>query len=121
MSDRELLELAAKAAGYDTTHRMNADRLKLDPPVDALFVRDEKGLVSTGWNPLSNDEHAFRLAVKLCLEVKPCADGVVVNHMYQDQSQRCWWANYCNHSDSYAATRYVIVRAAAEFDKAESC
>lgn len=44
MTDRELLELAAKAAGYD------------------LLVRDN-------WNPLTDDGDALRLAVKLQIDV----------------------------------------------------
>lgn len=64
-TDRELLELAAKAAGYDTRHPMNAERLKLDPPVMSLVIPG----VGTAWNPLSDDGYALRLAVKLRLVV----------------------------------------------------
>jgi hypothetical protein len=59
--DRELLELAAKACGFDTSHRWNAERLTLDPPVVALCIDG----VSTGWNPLDDDGDALRLAISL--------------------------------------------------------
>lgn len=61
MTDRDLLELAARACGYDTTHHWNAERLALDPPVDALCIAE----VSTGWNPLEDDGQALRLAIAL--------------------------------------------------------
>ena len=61
MTDRELLELAARACGYDTSHNWNAERLELDPPVDALCIAE----VSTGWNPLEDDGQALRLAISL--------------------------------------------------------
>ena len=61
MTDRELLERAAHACGYDTSHRWNAERLTLDPPVDALCIDG----VSTGWNPLEDDGQALRLAIAL--------------------------------------------------------
>ena len=59
MDDRELLELAAKAAGVDPT--------KLKTP----YVSQD-GL-ATGWNewnPLTDDGDALRLAVKLRLDVE---------------------------------------------------
>lgn len=54
MTDRELLELAAKAAGYDVTW------LK-----DSQFIhgRDD------WWDPLTDDGDALRLAVKLHMQV----------------------------------------------------
>lgn len=54
MTDRELLELAAKAAGYE---------------VEESSVGGEKNLYREGelvpWNPLENDGDAFRLAMDL--------------------------------------------------------
>ncbi|WP_031254262.1 hypothetical protein [Curvibacter lanceolatus] len=64
MTDRELLESAARAAGYTTDHKWNAERLLLDPPVMALVAYRDGELVSTGWNPLENDGDAFRLGIK---------------------------------------------------------
>lgn len=50
MTDRELLEMAAKAAGIE---RLSFDRVRRDWP----------------WNPLDDDGDALRLAVKLRLIV----------------------------------------------------
>ena len=41
-SDRELLEWAAKAAGYTTNHPWNAERLTFNPPV-AYQIEDANG------------------------------------------------------------------------------
>lgn len=115
MSDRELLELAAKAVGFDTTHRMNAERLQLDPPVDALLVRRDGELVTTGWNPLADDGDALRLAVKI-----KCATDVGGNvcfaivediNFFEEQAQDFG-------GDLCAAMRRAIVKAAAAIGKA---
>jgi hypothetical protein len=90
MNDRELLELAAKAAGielkYDTFGQSeNADR------------------VYCYWNPLTDDGDALRLAVKLGLMGAP-------RHTID-------FVAALADSDPYAATRRAIVRAAAEIGK----
>ena len=101
MTDRELLELAAKAAG-------------MKPASDGVIYA---GLGSREWNPLTDDGDALRLAVKLRLDVihnEPrdndawvmaggdlnCVEDV------EDESMRA------------AATRRAIVRAAAEIGRA---
>ena len=53
MSDRELLEAAAKAAGIDWADGH-----------ESTGLRDQNGKV---WNPLADDGDALRLAVKLRL------------------------------------------------------
>lgn len=113
MTDRELLELAAKAAGYNTGHRWNRERLEMDTPVMAMVVHDSAGqLVSTGWNPLDDDGQALRLAVKL---------GICVVFMEDNDSVG---AEHSRHGviiieamDNFG-TRRAIVRAAAEIGKA---
>lgn len=57
MNDRELLELAAKAAGYT-----------VDADGDRTDVRDNGG-GPMRWNPLDDDGDAMRLANKLGLDV----------------------------------------------------
>jgi hypothetical protein len=96
MSDRELLEAAAKAAGV--VYRLHDERLFVDGPFD-----------STGeWNPLTDDGCALRLAVKLQIDVKHYGDHVVA-----------WWQDYFGtdriayDGDPAAATRGAIVLAAA--------
>lgn len=90
MNDRELLELAAKAAGIDTTRCLQYE--------DGAF--DWPGKVGR-WNPLTDDGDAFRLAVKLGIDVFP-------------------WQNKTHDERTIgieAATRRAIVRAAAEIGR----
>lgn len=103
MTDRELLELAAKAAGIVLAHP----------------VSDAGGILGPGslrLNPLTDDGDALRLAVKLRLTVS------------WDRYDDCDYATatpYGTHQgydcivgqDPYAATRSAIVRAAAEMIK----
>jgi hypothetical protein len=106
MNDRELLELAAKAAGIDWVDGH-----------ESAGLRDQNGTV---WNPLTNSGDALELAVKRGMEVntdwaKLCVrvwDGI--GEYYYEQlstdSINC-------DIDPYAATRRAIVRAAAEIGK----
>jgi hypothetical protein len=98
MSDRELLELAAKAAGITGTYF-------------SAFAGGEAPL-SDGhgpWNPLTNSSDALRLAVKLRLDIEWLdADTVFVG------------GGPCVHvsrEGADAATRRAIVRAAAELGR----
>lgn len=109
MTDRELLELAAKAAGYDTSHSWNAKRMKMQPPVIGLWIP----AVHTCWNPLEYSGQAFDLAVKLRLTIEmgsPLRTFVVVRT--SDSNWREWREKY-ESKDPGAATRRAIVRAAA--------
>jgi len=113
LNDRELLESAARAVGYDTSHSANAERLTLDPPVASLWIRDERGLVMTAWNPLTDDGDAFRLGVNIGLIVNtpsPIGEYAIVKFYDIDVWER---VSDCR----YAATRRAIVRAAAEIGK----
>ena len=100
MTDRELLELAAKAAGYAISHRWNEERLLLNPPVIDLCIPG----VSTGWNPLTDDGDALRLAVKLELFD---LDRLLVDLDIED-------AKTSTNRDPCVATRRAIVIAAAK-------
>ena len=96
MSDRELLELAAKAAG-------------IDPNWDGLFWQ---------WNPLTDDGDALRLAVRLGLAIRALEKCVYVEsdpETLLGQSTVSELEMY--KGDPYAATRLAIVRAAAEIGK----
>lgn len=100
MSDRELLELAARAAGIDW----------FDEPA----AKQGKGLhMKHGpfWNPLADDGDALRLAVKLDIEIEPVPFGgraiVRDDDDYGEQFDE-------ESPDRMAATRRAIVRAAAE-------
>lgn len=95
MTDRELLELAAKAAGIEIIQMPPGIYRKTTGarPEDNVF-----GLPT--WNPLTDDGDAFRLAVALRL-----MDEVpVMNSQYASVNP-------------LAATRLAIVRAAAEIGR----
>jgi hypothetical protein len=106
LTDRELLEAAAKAAGielrdwYDSAQAFN------------LALSHSR----SWWNPLTDDGDALRLAVKLRLRVKPpnvdtatvfCVEGDVL------------LSAVVSRGEHYAATRRAIVRAAAEIGRAK--
>lgn len=124
MNDRELLELAAKAAGYDTSHPMNAERLMMQPPIPALCIAG----VSTGWDPLQDDGHALRLAVKLGISITPYPiyDEVARHSVIAKQRRRSDAMREANPTeamelygdDPRSATRRAVVRAAAEIGRA---
>ena len=96
MSDRELLEAAAKAAGGHIEEEDTGD----------LWLLVE-GLSPAVWNPLTDDGDALRLAVKLGIVATPL--GCVVQ-AFKDGGMV---ATEDLREDPYAATRRDIVRAAA--------
>ena len=116
-SDRELLAWAAKAAGYTTNHPWNAERLTLNPPVDALVVQDENGVVHTAWNPLDDSGAAMNLAVDLDLAIVPYPIYNKQKHSVLVQKKNLDEPRFekmeLHGDDPRAATRRAIVRAAA--------
>ena len=105
MTDKELLELAAKAAGY---------RIKRKSRDYGLVIWNEKS-EPIFWNPLTEDGDALRLAVKLHM----CLDTFDVDEKEHTVAWKTL-SNECreNHNDDpYTATRRAIVRAAAEIGK----
>ena len=120
-SDRELLELAAKAAGYTTNHPWNAERLTMNPPVDALYVMNENGVVHMAWNPLDDSGAAMNLAVDLDLAIVPYPiynkqkHSVLVKKNNLDEPR--FEKMELHGDDPRAATRRAIVSAAAEIGK----
>ena len=104
MTDRELLEMAAKAAGI-------AVRWNENPPSTVQI--DDFGDAGW-WNPLTDDGDALRLAVKLRLEFEWWKTGISANHA----STPIMPIEHVG-DDAYAATRRAIVRAAAEIGKAK--
>lgn len=91
MTNKELLELAAKAAGIDVVW---FDELK-------AFVAN--GTPNDEWNPLTDDGDALRLVVRLRIDVVMAADKYVSKEAMRN--------------DPYAATRLAIVRVAAKLGK----
>jgi hypothetical protein len=106
MTDRELLEKAAKAAGVnwrDWTPTLYAGETELrDWPHD--------------WNPLTDDGDALRLAVKLRLEILPLEGGGVDVQRTTEQEPFGELLASEISTDPYAATRRAIVRAAAAIE-----
>ena len=100
MTDRELLELAAKAAGYviqwgDAWGRDGFDYARIN------------GMM---WHPLTDDGDALRLAVKLQIYVQPDGRHAWATTLQVDTIEEVG-------DDPCAATRRAIVRAAAEIGK----
>ena len=103
MTDSELLELAATAMGYKY---MNS----------ALW--DGRDVVEYSWNPLEDDGHALRMAVKLTVDIVYDFDRVMV--VFGNKDASCiteYFYDLPQPTDRYAATRRAIVRAAVEIGK----
>jgi hypothetical protein len=94
---RELLQLAAKAAGIKLVfdpHGLPRNCTDMEPAMNVFSAKL--------WNPLEDDGDALRLVVDVGID------------LYQTQLD--FYNNNC--SDDYAATRYAITCAAAEIGKA---
>jgi len=107
-TDRELLELAAKAAGLHVDARNQASRDACGAGDVGLWIAGH-----TCWNPLTDDGDALRLAVRLEMQVRVIAYGGAARIDDGGWSQ-------CEahlHGGIEAATRRAIVRAAAEIGK----
>lgn len=107
MGDRELLELAAKAAG-----------VKIVPCTCSYEEWPFKYADGQGrrghWNPLANDGDALRLAVKLRLKIQITDDGAAARLGFTNLSL----VALDEAPDVESATRRAIVRAAAEIGEA---
>jgi len=106
MTDRELLELAAKAAGY--VIEINYYGMYRH----GLF-NTEKCVPPALWNPLTDDGDALRLAVKLNLHLG--LESSVANAWQGGMNH---WQTEPHNGDPMAATRRAIVRAAAQIGRA---
>lgn len=108
MTDRELLELAAKAAGYRFV-RWDEGRLVAD-------IESRYPGFTEEWNPLTDDADALRLAVDLWMNVE--IDGGT--HGITSVTKLGGNLIFVEHeacADKYAATRRAIVMAAAEIGR----
>ncbi len=119
MSDKELLELAAKAAGID----YDPDKSKPHPVSGAFWGLwlHIKGEPYEGqrrrWNPLTGDGDALRLAVRLNIEFACFDDSQKVNAGVWSEDSKPYDCMTPYNGDKQAATRRAIVRAAAEIGK----
>ena len=96
MTDKELLEKAAKAMGYKYMS-------------GALW--DGRDVIEYEWHPQDDDGQALRLAVKLNIVIWEYSqyDRAMAEVRYGDARGEYWEIG----DDPYAATRRAIVRAAA--------
>ena len=115
MTDKELIELAAKAYGFG------------DPEGNFIWTESEypRGSKTSGalwnymgwcetaelWNPLTDDGDALRLAVKLRLMVNVCPYIIIATDGNTHAEEET-----CKQSDA-KATRRAITRAAAQIGK----
>ncbi|HGE2263600.1 TPA: hypothetical protein ACNINC_002158 [Pseudomonas aeruginosa] len=98
MNDRELLELAARAAGYQFSYSYRSLSSPAVPVILAETGRWRK------WDPRHDDGDALRLAVLLNLEIhSPQSDPTV---MFRTAEHDVFYQDTC--------IRRAIVRAAAE-------
>ena len=105
MTDRELLEAAARAAGIDRFSFDGHD----DYIVDPSYI-DADGFPVV-WDPLTDDADAFRLAVKLRINVQFQGSSESTLRVIAGDTRA--WAKFYD-GDIASATRRAIVRAAAQ-------
>ena len=106
MTDRELLELAAKAAGINIFDWTPGGHPTTNGSWDAI------------WNPLTDDGDALRLAVALGLNIYPLArtaTGRACSAVGTGSHGRL--SEVGDPNDAMAATRRAITRAAAEIGR----
>ena len=109
MTDKELLKLAAKAAGYEVSESNQGINLDFE-----IFKENENYVYchhNKPWNPITDDGDALRLAVKLLFEIEMTQDCIAVRHSTGVKIFEAF------NNDKYTATRRAIVRAAAEIGK----
>lgn len=115
-SDRELLEMAAKAAGI-TIKPVEIKNVEFAGDDRFIGYSTDPHEWVRGWfNPLTDDGDALRLAVKLCIHTEiyeAYTEATAVNH----ETNEYWQINQASaspeFSDMMTATRRAIVRTAA--------
>lgn len=130
MTDRELLEMAAKAAGYAL--KWGETYIVGDDEVDctdlSYVVSGQPDEADWLWSPLEDDGDALRLAVKLGIDLCVYSDRggktyANTRHLlgYGSDGLASWQCHQYfseeHAADAYAATRRAIVRAAAEIGR----
>lgn len=105
MTDREMLELAAKAAGIRGEWSERGQ----------CIVISELGISWEHWRPLEDDGDALRLAVKLNLHIQFDIDEFGTVFIFGP-----WYGEPIEQEatgDKFAAARRAITRAAAEIGR----
>ena len=109
MTDREMLEFAAKAGGINLDLTLRPDGKPLGCSERGLAIDEAPGW----WNPLTDDGDALRLAVKLNIGVQSHAgrgDYSLANEGNTSVAE-------LHNGDPLAATRLAITRCAAEIGR----
>jgi len=111
MTDKQLLELAAKAAGIEVWPGTGLQ-------AHMLFRRSDKPDVSgrvsgVEWNPLADDGDALRLAVRLDMAMGYRAGHYIEAWAVSEHDGGVYRGVVSKDDDPYAAARRAIVRAAA--------
>ena len=101
MTDREMLELAARAAGYVFGEYGGKPARQVTTKIGAAWIY---------WNPREDDGDALRLAVKLGMHITNSETDAWASTYAVDATEPI-------SNDPYAATRRAIVRAAAEIGR----
>ena len=121
MTDSELLELSAKAAGYELQdHTVSGDGLWLYGDGKS---RGDDGRSIFFWSPLEDDGDAFRLLISCCLDmVLDCYPEKSLDSKRKPFRVRIWSQGWIKEDFDGAtaqaiSTRRAIVRAAAEIGK----
>lgn len=114
MSNRELLELAAKAGG------IKGEYVSWCYNGFKEGIREPNDKSSIPWNPLTGDGDALRLAVKLGLCMTIDLDLGRETEVWDYGALAGAWEAESHNQDPYAATRRAIVRVAAEIGKAST-
>ena len=128
MDDRELLELAARAAAVPAY--WSVDGTLQNRPMFVVKAGGKMGTMpyESEWNPLKDDAEALRMAVKLCMGVihnDPRGQRLYVSadaSRFVDPIFEAFTATeeFDTEDDRPAATRRAIVRAAAGIARQES-
>ena len=125
MTDREMLELAAKAAEIEGSYGFASD--------DYYYHGNTEGILTTlpdgqsyVWNPLTDDGDAFRLAVTLNIDIE-FREGEMWAYRHAFADGECFTATERlsdhqpkNCGTGFRATRRAIVRAAAEIERGKT-
>ena len=112
MNDRELLELAAKAAGLVIGFS------KTSPEQGRPYIWNDEKKKGRWWNPLTDDGDALRLAVWLRIDVGAGTDPLGTEVCIASHADKFpGWFEEPYGDNPYAATRRAIVRAAAEIGR----
>lgn len=114
-TDRELLELAAKAAGIEVPKKLN-NWLIYDDKFGFQWLNMDGTKVKRKFNPLNDDGDALRLAVQLQIIVGKYDDYANAAPLGQSEIDIVVWSH--QEKNPYAATRRAIVRAAAAIGEA---